>query len=102
MSSTTNVEKKNSIKIKRTKENSPIWLTTTSYDSQEQLREMYKPFIEYNIKKLQDNHVNLFYGIDATKLDSNQLISQLDPTGHKFDRIVWNFPHSGFPEKGDG
>ena len=52
MSSTVDVEKKNSIKIKRTKENSPIDLITTSYDSLDQLREMYKPFIEHNIKKL--------------------------------------------------
>ena len=61
--------RKKSVKIKRLKENLPFHLTVTSYDSEEQLKEMYSPFINYNMKKLSENHVDLFFEIDATKLD---------------------------------
>jgi len=23
----------------------------------------------------------------------------IDPKEEKFDRVIWNFPHAGFPEK---
>ena len=63
---------------------------------------MYSPFVEKNLKTLVENYANYFPEIDATKLNSQEALSKLDPEGLKFDRIVWNFPHSGFPEKGDG
>ena len=42
---------------------------------------MYKPFIEHNLKKLNDNHAILFFEIDATQLDQDELVNQLDPAG---------------------
>lgn len=87
---------------KRMRDSCPISLIVSSYDSLEQLQVMYNPFVENNIKKLYENHADLFFEIDATKLNLPEVINQVDPMGLKFDRIVWNFPHSGFPEQGDG
>ena len=85
--------------MKRTQERRPILLTVTSYDSLENLRKMYKPFIDHNLKKLKDNHAQIFCEIDATKLSTEDVRKKLDPDNKKFDRIVWNFPHAGFPEE---
>lgn len=60
---------------------------------------MYKPFIDHNMKKLKDNHAQIFCEIDATKLNTEEIIKKLDPENKKFDRIVWNFPHAGFPDE---
>lgn len=46
-------------------------------------------------RKLADNSVQVFYGVDATKLDSEQTHAILNMDGTKFDRIVFNFPHAG-------
>ena len=69
-------------------------LTVTTYDSLQVLKEKYDPFILKNLKDLQKLKATLINEIDARKLDSYGF-----PT---FDRIVWNFPHSGFPEKPNG
>lgn len=87
---------------KRMRDNCPINLTVTSYDKLEDLQTMYKPFVDNNLKLLYENHADLFFQIDATKLNDPTVVDQVDPMGLKFDRIIWNFPHSGFPEVGDG
>ena len=53
---------------------------------------MYKPAMERTLKDLKDRKI--LFQVDATKLDE---FPQKD-----FDRIVWNFPHAGFPEKEKG
>ena len=60
---------------------------------------MYKPAIDRTIKDLKKNGALVFHGIDATKLDQQNQVEQLDPDQSKFDRIVWNFPHGGFPDE---
>lgn len=56
---------------------------------------MYSNTVDLNIQRLRDNHVSLFYGIDAEKLNQEDVMIQVDPNSTKFDRIVWNFPHAG-------
>ena len=60
---------------------------------------MYKPAIGRTIKDLKKNGAFVFHGIDATKLDEEKQVGDLDPKQSKFDRIVWNFPHGGFPDE---
>ena len=69
-------------------------VTVTTYDSLEVLKEKYDPFILRTIKDLHKLKATLINGVDARKLDQYGF-----PT---FDRIVWNFPHSGFPDKPNG
>jgi hypothetical protein len=59
---------------------------------------MYEPSIQRTIKDLTNNKSKIFYEIDATKLNSPETLSLIDPEFKKFDRIIWNFPHAGFPE----
>lgn len=59
---------------------------------------MYEPGLDRILKDLEKNGAKLFLEVDGTKLPEQQKL--LDPKGEKFDRIVWNFPHAGFPEEG--
>lgn len=54
------------------------------------------------VSKLKKNTVQVYYGIDATKLDNYDVKNLIDKNGLKFDRIVFNFPHAGFPRAQDG
>ena len=53
---------------------------------------MYKPSIDKTLKDLKQHHAQVLHGVDATKLNEHLEV------GMKFDRIVWNFPHAGFPD----
>tara|TARA_B110000285_G_C14735800_1_gene428511 strand:- start:329 stop:508 length:180 start_codon:yes stop_codon:yes gene_type:complete len=57
---------------------------------------MYEPGFARTQKDLLKNGSNIHYEVDGTKLPEYEM--QLDPQYSKFDRIVWNFPHAGFPE----
>ena len=60
---------------------------------------MYQPAIARTFKDLVKNGAKWHCGIDATKLDDQEICARIDPENKKFDRIVWNFPHAGFPEE---
>lgn len=77
----------------------PLDLTVTSYDTVEALNEMYQPAIGRTFKDLAKNGANFHSEVDATQLDSQEICQKIDPEQKKFDRIVWNFPHAGFPEE---
>ena len=57
---------------------------------------MYEPCISHTLKCLNRNGALVQHQVDATKLgDYRELLGGEEA---KFDRIVWNFPHGGFPE----
>ena len=85
-------------KKKRSKVQAPIDIVVTSYDTLAELDEMYKPCIQHTIKCLASNKCKLFTEIDATTIAQEKVRSVLDPEKTGFDRVVWNFPHGGFPE----
>ena len=65
-----------------------IDLTVTSYQSKDEMLEMYHKSSMKTHQDLLKNGAKIFYSIDATKLNFDE----------NFDLIVWNFPHAGFPE----
>lgn len=44
-----------------------------------------------NVRDLEDMGCVVLYGVDATKMSQHFFLST-----HRFDRIVYNFPHVGF------
>ena len=67
----------------------------TTYDTEDELITMYAPTILRTIKDLDKNKVERRHGCDATK------IADWLEKERKFDRIVWQFPHAGFPEENE-
>ena len=63
-------------------------ITATSLDQADHIRRKYA-HSDGHIKTCVDNGVVLIHGIDATDLDDNDNISGI------FDRVVFNFPHTG-------
>jgi len=63
---------------------------------------MYEPSIQRTLKDLTNNKCKIFHEIDATKLNIADTLNIIDPELKKFDRIIWNFPHAGFPEENEG
>eukprot|EP00941_MAST-03F_sp_MAST-3F-sp1_P004540 g4540.t1 len=59
---------------------------------------MYKPCIIHTMKSLKRNKCEIFTKIDATTISRPSVRKIIDPEKQGFDRIVWNFPHGGFPE----
>ena len=66
-------------------------ITVTSYDSQAEVLAKYPKTGGANLRALGDAGVGLLHGVDATRLA--QTLG--NRKGHKWDRIVWNFPHTG-------
>ena len=66
-------------------------LTLTSYDSSPQVLGKYKTAKD-NLAKAKAAGATILHGVDATNLAKT--FNAGDDTG-KFDRIVFNFPHSG-------
>jgi len=67
----------------------PQSVTATAYDSEEECLAKY-PDAQEKIGALRARGVNVLFGVDATKLEK---VSQLK--GKRWDKVVWNFPHSG-------
>lgn len=74
----------------------------TTYDSEEELKKMYQLNVDTNKKRLLANGVTVLHGVDVRELGDQGVIAKLDGDRQGFDRIVWNFPHAGFPEKNYG
>ena len=66
-------------------------LTLTSYDSAQEVMKKYKTAKD-NIAKCKAAGAAVLHGVDATKLAAT--FGKSGDAG-KFDRIVFNFPHSG-------
>ncbi|XP_059662344.1 uncharacterized protein LOC132308315 [Cornus florida] len=64
----------------------------TSLNSQGYLRKNYRK-AKSNIKKLRSRGCKVMHGVDATEMANHMLLE-----GMEFDRIIFNFPHAGFPE----
>lgn len=58
--------------------------------------------VQDTVNKLTNNGAQVYFGIDATKLDNQDVKNMIDENGLKFDRIVFNFPHAGFPKAEEG
>jgi 25S rRNA (uracil2634-N3)-methyltransferase len=79
-------------------ESSPSKLVATSYEMQDTLADVYPDFKD-TIMELSDLGSQVFYTIDATKLEQT-LPEEIQ--GMKFDRIVWNFPCTAVARGQDG
>ncbi|GJJ13172.1 hypothetical protein Clacol_007423 [Clathrus columnatus] len=67
----------------------PQNVTATAYDSEETCYAKY-PDARDMVKDLRDKGVNIVFGVDATALHLRKEFK-----GHRWKRIVWNFPHAG-------
>ncbi|KAI9818533.1 MAG: hypothetical protein M1827_000592 [Pycnora praestabilis] len=65
-------------------------LLATSYDTHATLLEKYPQAAEH-ISLMLDEGQGVLYGVDARKLGERREISR----GKGWDRIIWNFPHTG-------
>ncbi|OEL33032.1 Uncharacterized protein BAE44_0005949, partial [Dichanthelium oligosanthes] len=70
-------------------------LVATSLDTYEALRGMYSK-AESNVMELKRLGALVLHGVDAKKMRFH-----IDLKNHRFDRIVFNFPHAGFKGKED-
>jgi len=72
----------------------PHGLTITSYDSEASTLEKYSSTFPAIQTKLGSGKVPMYHSVDATKLEES--LRAAGYTGEmKWDRIVWNFPHTG-------
>ena len=67
----------------------PQNITATTYDTDEECLAKYTDAQE-KIDGLRARGVNVIFGVDATKLEKVPKLR-----GNRWDKIVWNFPHSG-------
>ena len=67
----------------------PANVTATAFDTEEGCYAKY-PDAEEIVAKIKERGVNVFFGVDGTKLEKHPSLK-----GKKWDRIVWNFPHAG-------
>ena len=74
----------------------PQNITATAYDTERECLAKYADAQE-KIDVLKAKGVNVFFGVDATKLEK---VSQLK--GKRWDKVVWNFPHAGTYVPGSG
>ncbi|KAH0461956.1 hypothetical protein IEQ34_009531 [Dendrobium chrysotoxum] len=70
-------------------------IVATSLDSYAVLLKKYRK-AQSNVKKLKKVGATILHEIDATRMKYEVFLSN-----HKFDRIVFNFPHAGFKGKED-
>jgi 25S rRNA (uracil2634-N3)-methyltransferase len=72
----------------------PHGLTVTSYDSKAATLEKYSDTFPAILGKLEGGKVPVYHHVDATRIEET-----LRAAGYagdlKWDRIVWNFPHTG-------
>ncbi|GAA97316.1 uncharacterized protein L969DRAFT_87250 [Mixia osmundae IAM 14324] len=68
-------------------------LVATSFDSLETARTKYDD-LDANVAKLTERGMTVLFDVDATRLDKCKALK-----GKRFDRIVFNFPHTGSGEK---
>lgn len=67
----------------------PSNVVATAYDTEAECFEKY-PEARSIVNELRAKGVEILFGVDATKLESSSFLRN-----HKFDKIVWNFPHAG-------
>ena len=72
----------------------PLGLTITSYDSKASTLEKYGSTFPAILNKLESGKVPMYHSVDATRLEES-LRAAGYTGGMKWDRIVWNFPHTG-------
>lgn len=75
---------------------SSIDLVASVFDTRQELYEKYEQgSVAETVHKLSERGAQVYYGVDATQLDTPVVQSLIDKRGLKFDRIVFNFPHAG-------
>jgi 25S rRNA (uracil2634-N3)-methyltransferase len=67
----------------------PSSVVATAYDTEAQCFEKYTE-ARAIVEELRGKGVEVIFGVDATKLEKNAALR-----GRKFDKIMWNFPHTG-------
>lgn len=67
----------------------PTNITATAYDSEADCYMKY-PGAKAIVEEIRQNGVQTLFGVDATKLEKVYALK-----GKKWDKIVWNFPHTG-------
>ena len=67
----------------------PANVVATAYDSEDECFEKYSEARDI-VASLRAKGVEVLFSVDATKLEKHAVLK-----GHKFDKIVWNFPHAG-------
>ncbi|KAJ8755011.1 hypothetical protein K2173_015523 [Erythroxylum novogranatense] len=65
-------------------------IVATSVDTLGALIKKYKK-VESNLETLKNLGATILHGVDATQMQRHESLRM-----HKFDRIVFNFPHAGF------
>jgi hypothetical protein len=84
--------------LKKTRPSSKacIDVTASVYDTRQELYQKYEEStVAETVRELAGNGAQVYYGVDATKLDTSPVRNLIDKDGRKFDRIVFNFPHAG-------
>ncbi|KAH6822820.1 methyltransferase small domain protein [Perilla frutescens var. hirtella] len=71
---------------------SAVNITATSLDTEETLEWKYPTGAAANLRLLKEKRCTIIHGVDACTMTNHHLLSH-----RRFDRIVFNFPHAGFP-----
>lgn len=73
-----------------------VGLVASVFDTRQEFEEKYEDAaVAETVRKLAGNGAQVCFGVDATKLDNVAVRNLIDKDRHKFDRIVFNFPHGG-------
>lgn len=67
----------------------PTNITATAYDLEVDCYTKY-PGAKVIVEEVRQSGVQILFGVDATKLEKVYALN-----GKKWDKIVWNFPHTG-------
>lgn len=67
----------------------PTNITATAYDSEVDCYTKY-PGAKAIVEEVRESGVQILFGVDATKLEKVYALN-----GKRWDKIVWNFPHTG-------
>lgn len=62
----------------------------TCLDTQEMIANKYSNAVD-NVRELEERGCLVFYGVDAMQMSYHFFLRT-----HKFDRVIYNFPHVGF------
>lgn len=65
-------------------------MVATCLDTQETIANKYSNAVD-NVRELEERGCLVFYGVDAMQMSQHFFLRT-----HKFDRVIYNFPHVGF------